>query len=473
MSPLTSLHLVETTLSSSLIQKLGESIELLIGLHFPPARRGDLLRGISAAAHKFGFDDVNQCAEWLFSTTLSQSQIETLAGCLAIGETYFFRDKRVFEILETTIVPELLRSKSCREQKLRIWSAGCASGEEPYSLAILLAGLLPVEEDWKISILATDISPLSLEKAAQGVYGEWSFRETAKWIKERWFEHRGHSYAIAPRIRQMVNFSFLNLADDSYPGIVNQTNAMDIIFCRNVLMYFSRGKSIAIIENLTRCLVEGGWLVIGPIDAIGTKLSHLLSPVSFPGATLYKRAKAGNILQPIVDLARTQPVFPPAKWKKVHFSKKRQVAGSNQLKKVLPIQSGAPTTATCEMIAPIRFLANQGRLGDALVLSETAIQTDKLNCALHYLQATILQEMNRPDDAEAALKRAIYIDQEFAVAHFSLGHLLHRRGKVKEAGKHLAKACSLLKSYGEDQVLPEGEGMSARRLIDLINNIMR
>ncbi|MBU1566068.1 MAG: chemotaxis protein CheR, partial [Proteobacteria bacterium] len=216
---MTSAHTEETASPSALFLQLGEKIEALLGLHFPVARLGDLERGISEAAHEFGFDIVDRFVEWLLSSTLSQNQIKTLAGYLTIGETYFFRNKRVFEILETNIVPGILKAKKGGEQQLKIWSAGCATGEEPFSLAIMLAGMLLDREDWNISILATDISPLCLKKAVRGVYGEWSFRETPKWVKDKWFTFRDRSYEVAQLIKEMVTFSSLNLADDCYPAI--------------------------------------------------------------------------------------------------------------------------------------------------------------------------------------------------------------------------------------------------------------
>ena len=122
-------------------------------------------------------------------------------------------------------------------------------------------------------------------------------------------------------------------------------------------------------------------------------------------------------------------------------------------------------TASNRLGKQARLLADQGRLTEALSVCEEAIQSDKLNPALHYLQATILQETGRTDEAVTVLQRAVYIDQDFAMAHFALGHLMIHG---KEAGKHLKKARSLLEVYGLG-VPPEGEGMSAGRLIELIS----
>lgn len=154
---------------------LSEFIAQNTGLHFPPERRSDLQRGFTAAAAEFGFADSARCADWLLSTPLTRPQLHTLASHLTVGETYFFRDRKTFDALAQHILPELLRRRRGREQRLRLWSAACSTGEEPYSLAILLQQLLPDWRDWHITILATDINPRSLQKAAAGVYGEWSF----------------------------------------------------------------------------------------------------------------------------------------------------------------------------------------------------------------------------------------------------------------------------------------------------------
>lgn len=449
--------------SSLLLARLSDFVETSMGLHFPPARLGDLERGICSAAGEFGFNTVESCIEWLLSSPVSHSQIETLASHLTVGETYFFRDTKVFEILETHILPEIINARRGREQNLRIWSAGCSTGEEPYSLGILLARILPDLQDWNITILATDIAPLSLKKASEGMYSEWSFRDTPRWLKDGCFKRRQRNFEIAPHIKRMVTFSYHNLVEDPYPAIINTTNAMDIIFCRNVLMYFSRDRANAVMHNLSRCLVDGGWLVISPVEAPHAGLSPLLYPVRFPGTILYRKGA-----KPRDDSTRpiSTPEAPKAK-QKTAITAKPSAARTRRQDKAPPVPEHILSDIG-QMSNQARLLADQGRLVDALVVCENAIQSDKLNPALHYLQATILQEIGRAGDAAAALKRAIYIDQDFVIAYFSLGHLMQRQGKKKEAGKHLEKAHALLKAYGHEDIPPEAEGISAGRLIELI-----
>ncbi len=198
----------------------------------------------------------------------TRSQIEILASHLTVGETYFFRDKRLFKTLEESILSELIQLRRNSGRYLRIWSAGCSSGEEPYSIAILLSKMIPDIGDWGITILATDINTRFLQKAADGVYGNWSFRDIEPGIKEGFFNQKEDGrFEVLSRIREMVTFSYLNLVEDAYPSLVNNTNALDIIFCRNVLMYFVPELAGKVVRNLHRSLVDGGFLIVSPTES--------------------------------------------------------------------------------------------------------------------------------------------------------------------------------------------------------------
>ena len=276
-------------ISENLLFHLSEFVAAQIVLHFPRERWHDLERGIRSAAPELGFKDVESCIRWLISSPLTRNQIEILASHLTVGETYFFRDKRSFEILEEHILPELIRSRRGTEQRLRIWSAGSATGEEPYSIAILLNKIIPDLKDWNVTILATDINPHFLQRASEGTYSEWSFRDTPRWLKERYFKKTEASrFEIRTPVKQMVTFSYLNLAEDTYPSFLNNTNAMDIIFCRNVLMYLAPERARRVIRNLYRSLVDGGWLIVSPSETSHVLFSQFVT-VNFPSVILYKK----------------------------------------------------------------------------------------------------------------------------------------------------------------------------------------
>ena len=171
------------------LQQLSDSVARHLGLHFPSERWSDLQRGVSAAAQEFGYQhDLDRYVEQLLLPTLIQGRLENLARHLTVGETYFFREKRSLEVFERNIVPELIQARRGSSKAIRIWSAGCATGEEPYSIAIMVNKLMAGLEKWNVEILATDLNSGSLQKAAEGIYGEWSFRGIPPSVRSAYFE---------------------------------------------------------------------------------------------------------------------------------------------------------------------------------------------------------------------------------------------------------------------------------------------
>jgi chemotaxis protein methyltransferase CheR len=176
-----------SALDPELLSAVSQSVEAQLGLHYPPERWGDLERGLRGAAMDLGFESMEKCARELALAKLGQEQIDSLAAHLTIGETYFFRDPLVFEILASQVLPALAEERRESTKQLRIWSAGCCTGEEPYSIAIALRRAIPDFDDWHITILATDINPRFLHKAVAGVYGPWSFRGVPVETRDKWF----------------------------------------------------------------------------------------------------------------------------------------------------------------------------------------------------------------------------------------------------------------------------------------------
>lgn len=481
------------TVDSSLLSDFSAFVEKRLGLHFPEGRTRELERGIRFAARELGYEDAGSCVRWLLSSPISMSQIETLASHLTIGETYFFRDKGSFDALSEHVLPNLIRVRKGKEQRLRIWSAGCSSGEEAYSIAMSLDRIVPDPEDWHITILATDINLQRLERAAKGVYRDWSFRGTPDWVKERYFVKTTDGFQISPNIKRMVTFCYHNLMDDPYPTLIGNTGALDIIFCRNVLMYFSRERAKEAIGRLNRCLVNDGWFIVSPVEA-----SHViggeLKGVKFPAATLYRKVAAGSEPEksgsgepaPGIDLKKRQTAQPPLRSDPAGTSKvalpeidDRDPSPAPPLptapvrKEASPPPSVPAAHDVASLASQAKAVADEGRLSEALEMCERALRADKLSASLQYLKATILTEIGSISEAAASLKRAIYIDQGFVLAHFALGHLMHRQERYREAERYFENARSLLKSCGHEDILPESEGLSAVRLLEIIEKMER
>jgi chemotaxis protein methyltransferase CheR len=447
--------------------QLSEFIAQKTGLHFPPERRSDLQSGFAAAAEEFGFADSARCADWLLSASLTRPQLHTLASHLTVGETYFFRERNTFDALAQCILPELLRRRRGREQRLRLWSAACSTGEEPYSLAILVQQLLPDWRDWHVKILATDINPRFLQKAAAGVYGEWSFRESPSWFKERYFTRtRDGRLAVQPQIRNCVSFAPLNLAEDCFPSLATDTNAMDVIFCRNVLMYLTPAHAHKVVENLRSALTDDGWLAVSPTECSQALFSRFVA-VNFPNTILYRKCS---------DEERSSTWTPAPSGTTPEC--RARVSDAPQLS--TPVVAAAQTPAAPSQTDQgpqafsqlARTLANQGKLADALAWSERWIGADKIDPAAHYLHAMVLQETGECEAARRSLERALYLQPDFALAHFALGNLARAESRNSVANKHFANALQVLRGCPPGQLLPESEGTTAARLMDIIVTLL-
>ncbi|TAN62173.1 chemotaxis protein CheR [bacterium] len=490
-------------ISKETLEELGVAISAAMGLNFTEDRLDDLSRGLSSAAGALGFDDVGKFIEWLKATELAKKHVEELSRHLAVGETYFFRDKSVFKALEENILPAIINSKATSEKRLRVWSAACSTGEEAYSIAILLSRIIPDIASWNVTVLATDINANSLKSAEIGIYGDWSFRNTPEWIKESYFtKTTGGKFAISGRIKKMVRFGYLNLATDAYPSITNNTNAMDIIFCRNVLMYFAPDTTKTVMARLNKSLVDDGYLLVSPAEAPGL-VSGIFTPRNFGECTFYQKRAPDKIIElvkdkPVLELNRAEKpaieataLLTAARRKRPGGASKRPnaskkiAAGRNAFKvAVLLFEKGLYSECVNALTAQAqkgqaiqaneaallaRAYANKGLLDAAQKWSARAARGDKLNPVYHYLNAAILEETGRTDEAVAALKRVIYIDNGFTLAHFSLGRLMHKRGNATAARRHFRNALNLLKRLSPDDIVPESEGMTAGRLSEIIS----
>ena len=457
------------TLPDLLLSSLSELLAAQTGLHFPRERWSDLERGMNAAAHEAGDASAQEYICRILSAPLTHQQTEILASHLTVGETYFFRDGKIFAALEQYVLPELIHARRYAGRRLRIWSAGCCTGEEAYSIAMLLDRLLPDLAQWNITLLATDINPCFLRKGMAGVYGEWSFRDTPSWIKEKYFRRERHGrFAIHPRIKKMVTFSCLNLAEDIYPALPNNTNAMDLILCRNVLMYFTAARAEKVVGNLYRALMEGGWLVVSPTEASNTLLAQF-APVNFTDVVLYRKAVLDG--QKLVQKEYREILAEPQEMP-VYFPLPETWRADAPLTPDEKITAQPKQDTPDTLCATARLRANQGKLAEAAEWCAQAIAADKLNPAHHYLLATIRQEEGQADEAVQSLKRALYLDPDFVLAHFALGNLHLSQGRYREAERHFGNTLTLLQKYPEDEPLHDAEGLTAGRLTEIIMSVL-
>jgi chemotaxis protein methyltransferase CheR len=496
-------HLNDTVLHD-LSHLLGEKM----GIHFPRERWKDMERGINAAARELGYKEIQSFINGLLASELSRTQFEFLASHLTVGETYFFREPKSFDAIGQQVISQLINKRSGKDQHLRIWSAGCATGEEPYSLAILLYQLIPDLTDWNISILATDINPRFLQKAEQGVYSKWSFRGVPDRIVNKYFTvNADGKFRIHPQIKRLVTFNYLNLAEDVYPSLTNSTNGMDLILCRNVLMYFGMPRVKQVVDNLRRCLIDGGYLAVSSVE-----MSHVLfsafEPVTYHDVTLYRKtdsciekhdyvmdcsflplteerhtvnADPADILMELLSTPDKDAPLPAQDTPQTETEKtesgRDDITGLYrqghyaEVISILTVRLAESPQDAISMALMARALANQGQLAEARQWCEKAISHNKLDAACYYLLATIQQECDQTNDAVTTLKRVLYLDPEMVLAHFALGNIARSQGRTLEAVRHFTNTLGLLKQYQPGDVLPESEGMTAQRLREIIEAV--
>ncbi len=233
---------------------------------------------------------------------LKQPQSAALAAevvdAMTTNETFFFRDKIPFEHFRDTIVPALLASRA-RDKRIRIWCTACATGQEPYSLAMLLHEMGAQLAGYRVQILATDICGAVIDKAKAGIYSQFEVqRGLPIGLLIKYFTQTNERWQIAPELRGMVQFRTLNLLNDFSP-----LGGFDVVFCRNVLIYFDRPTKIAVLERIARRMPEDGFLVLGAAETV-VGLTDLYKPVADRrglyapnGPARLAQSPAGNVVK--------------------------------------------------------------------------------------------------------------------------------------------------------------------------------
>ncbi len=264
-----------------------ELVYRVAGIFYPDNKLGLLQQGCTRRMKERQLQTLSEYVECLTVGTDRQVELIVLLNEITIGETCFFRDQAQLDALRRIVIPNILKAKlNGPRRRLRIWSAGCSTGEEPYTLRMLLLeeadGLLG---NWPIEIIATDINQRSLVHARAAVYGEQSTRHVTPYYRQKYFFPLGEELQVSPLARMSVSFSRLNLSDD--PGM-NFIRNVDAIFCCNVLIYFDLTSKRRVLEHFYNNLSPHGYLFLGHSESL-YGVSDEFRLIHLPGATAYMK----------------------------------------------------------------------------------------------------------------------------------------------------------------------------------------
>ena len=392
------------------------------GLRFDGPRRGQLLRRLSSAMERARAADA---ATFTARIDHDPALFEHVVAALTVAETYFLREPDHFELLRQQLAD--LRARVGGERPLRLWSAGCATGEEPYSLAIILE-----EHGCRgAQVLGTDISAGVIARARGAVYGPRSLRRVDPGRRAAYFEERAGSFHLHPRIARTVRFEVDNLADPPGTGRSPVRCATDVIFCRNVLLYLAPPAVARAAVRLAASLAPGGWLVTASSDPDLSGLAGL-TPVSTPWGAAYRRESPAQSARPAAAAPALRRTAAPATCARTG---------------VAPARAEGPAAPALARL--VRSLGDSGRLEAAVLAASQAVRAHPLDAELRHLHAVGLLGAGRWAEAAAEAQAAVYLAPDRAEAHAVLGHARHRLGRGRAAARNLSAAAALAARQAE------------------------
>jgi len=259
------------------------------GIFFPDQKKYILENRLLRRIEEGGFDDFEKYIDFLRHDPLRDKEFSTLFDIVTTNETSFFRDATQLQAFESVVLPQIINEAEEKGyKKLRIWSAPCSTGEEPYTLAMLLLNKFPKIQDsgWDIEIHGSDISECVLNSARRGEYNDYSIRNVPPPYLDRYFTKNGNGkYNVRPEVRGMVRLSNINLFDNLK---LRMFRGMNIVFCRNMLIYFDEAAKKRVIANIYDSLAPGGYLFIGHAESL-FNISRAFKLVNINNILIYQK----------------------------------------------------------------------------------------------------------------------------------------------------------------------------------------
>ena len=474
---------IKKDLTAEQFEELRDWVHQHSGIFLDASRLDPLRISVVARATRIGYTDLS---DYFLMLKSDEREFKELMNLITINETSFFRFPGQFDALNQTVVPEILAGKSKMSRSFRAWSAGCSTGEEPYTIAMsLLDSQLP-ESGLTIEVLGTDVSSQALDRAREAVYRAKSLANLPHRDVQRWFDPvAGGHRPIAP-VRDVVDFSYHNLIKEPYPLAL--MGNWDVIFCRNVTIYFKFESTRRVVNNLFDSLNPGGYLFIGHSESL-TSISDRFEVVEVNGVFLYRKPRSRRHIS-FGEAAAARERGGPAPFGKralrpgmatswpetaSGFSArdvgKPQATPKSESESVVELvaeayqllEAGKPIEARqaadralvwdpeCVEALIVRAYthADDGDLDSAIQEVRRVLRIDPLKAAAHYILGLIYQRQGDQDAATEAFRRTIFVDPDFVLAHFNLANIYKSRGARVDACREYRTTMSVLETCPE------------------------
>jgi len=455
------------------------------GIYLEESKADSLRISLVTRATRFGFVDYGEYFRLLSN---DESEFKELMNLVTINETSFFRFPAQFDALRDRVIPEILESKPKISRSFRVWSAGCSTGEEPYTIAMSLLDSGLDALGYRSEVLGTDVSTQALDRAKAAVYPAKSLANLPQHVVQRWFEPVKGGHRPVQRVRETVELSYHNLVKEPYPLVL--LGNWDVIFCRNVTIYFRLESTRRVVNNFFESLNPGGYLFIGHSETL-TSISERFEPVEVGGVFLYRKPKPRRTFS-FDDLVASRGAGRGTRKRTVDLQRsatpKPAQSRASRLERaqtpLAPPAEPAPPAAAppmdadgatvAELIARAYSLLEMGQPAEAMVFADKAVALDErsieallvrayahadagdfesaiaeahqvlainpLVAPARYILGIIYQRQGDQVRALNEFKRTIYIDPNFVLAHFNVANIYKSRGARDDACREYENA---------------------------------
>jgi chemotaxis protein methyltransferase CheR len=467
---------VKFSLTDEQFDTLRKVLEKSAGLVHDESRRESLTFAVAGRMEAIGASSPAEYLGLLGGPT-GAPELQQLIDVVTIQETHFFRNPPQIRALRQHVLPELIRRSTALNRPLTIWSAGCSTGEEPYSLAMLVRELMPMATREHVRIIGSDVSATALAFADAARYGARAVQMADPIDLGRWFDIDHGSYAVKDDVRELVDLRLHNLITEAPPF---GSGEVDLLLCRNVTIYFNRTTTKALMSRFYTALGDGGYLFLGHSETLW-QMSEAFTLVPLGDAFVYRRddgpqgratlpdrrTEAGDapILLPERrgrterrrDLPATQPVPTP----------RVPTPRVPTLGVPTPRVPAANGSSAQELVAIARAALADGRYSDAVGAAGRAAKAEPMLVDPHLICGEALVNLGRDADAIRELRQAVYLQPESASALLLLAGALDRQGEPAAAGRAYRSAAATVSDLPAEEVSAFFGGRSAAELVAL------